>query len=615
MSITHENLDYSGNCTDYNNDNDDDRDHDHVHDHNDHIERNNLINGYTTDEINYEQMKKCYNSTHQLYNMEPELIGFVQKHNVVMDDGAVINKMALLKQTILNKKNQKRFQPPKGLSMKMFIILIILTIVLIPLIIIGIIIGIIYIYKTNIPNLPYALPWWRRSLIYQINIETWANDVQGPIGRLQDIIPRIDYLVNQVGVTSILLTNLLNSDINGIIDWETINQSIDPTEEGFNHYLPQIIKKSKQQKIAILIGLSIYTTSNRHEWFRLSQSSNNNNVYSTFYIWTNNEPSTDQQKRHYAYDSIRRAYYRHVHGNPNSPLLNLSNPNVQVKMIEVIKFWKQKLEIKGVMIMNSSNLLEEMVPGIRKILNTDTDDEFIWFADEPKIDAMVNMEQKVCLHTLTINIRVPTRSDDIDSQIRQAMNNTQLRKCSPIWLVHQLSEDNKDFETIQKLAYFLPGSYLMLAGQEVDLTTGNQQLIKWSYENYLDYNTYWPININLINNGKQRLYHWKLFIDKSYSITLLNTPNDKNQLISYIPKITYNLLIIYRHYINTIYRIYFIVSFQTLNTIIPFQSIFYDISSLSQLKVVYDSKNLYYDKKQLNNELLVNNQVLLLYYY
>ncbi|VDP01044.1 unnamed protein product [Schistosoma mattheei] len=102
MSITHENLDYSGNCNDYNND-DDDRDHDY----NDHIERNNLINGYTTDEINYEQMKKCYNSTNQLYNMEPELIGFVQKHNVVMDDGAVINKMALLKQTILNKKNQK----------------------------------------------------------------------------------------------------------------------------------------------------------------------------------------------------------------------------------------------------------------------------------------------------------------------------------------------------------------------------------------------------------------------------------------------------------------------------------------------------------------------------
>ncbi|VDP82857.1 unnamed protein product [Schistosoma mattheei] len=96
------------------------------------------------------------------------------------------------------KEQIARFQPPKGLSMKMFIILIILTIVLIPLIIIGIIIGIIYIYKTNIPNLPYALPWWRRSLIYQINIETWANDVQGPIGRLQDIIPRIDYLVNQV---------------------------------------------------------------------------------------------------------------------------------------------------------------------------------------------------------------------------------------------------------------------------------------------------------------------------------------------------------------------------------------------------------------------------------
>ncbi|CAH8533016.1 unnamed protein product [Schistosoma rodhaini] len=469
MSITCQNLDYSRdiNEDDYSNT---DR------------TRNDTVNGYTTN-INNEHVDKIYRSNLNDYyynnDMEPELIGFVQKYNVVMDDGAVLNKSALLKKSILDKKNQKKFQPPFGLSLKMFIILIIITSILLPLIIIGIIIGIIYAYKLNIPNLPYAIPWWRRTHIYQINIETWANDVQGTIGRLQDIIPRMDYLVNQIGATSILFTNLINSDINGIINWETINQSIDPTEEGFNNFLPQIIKKSKKilinkqynnQYIKIMIGLSIYSTSIKHEWFRLSQS-NINNVYSTFYIWTNIVPSTDQQKRHYAYDSIRRAYYRHVHGNPNSPLLNLSNPDVQIKMIEVIKFWKQKLEIKGLMIMNSSNILEEMVPGIRKILNTDADDEFIWFADEPKIDAMVNMEQKVCLQTLTLNARVPTRSDDLHSQIQLAMNNTQLRKCSPIWLVRQLSEDNKDFETIQKLAYFLPGSYLMLAGQEVDIVS------------------------------------------------------------------------------------------------------------------------------------------------
>uniref|UniRef100_A0A5K4FCS9 Aamy domain-containing protein n=1 Tax=Schistosoma mansoni TaxID=6183 RepID=A0A5K4FCS9_SCHMA len=556
MSITCQNLDYSRdiNEDDYSNT---DR------------TRNDTVNGYTTN-INNEHMDKIYHSNLNDYyynnDMEPELIGFVQKYNVVMDDGAVLNKSALLKKSILDKKNQKKFQPPFGLSLKMFIILIIITSILLPLIIIGIIIGIIYAYKLNIPNLPYAIPWWRRTQIYQINIETWANDVQGTIGRLQDIIPRMDYLVNQIGATSILFTNLLNSDINGIINWETINQSIDPTEEGFNNILPQIIKKSKtiltnkqynNQYITIMIGLSIYATSIKHEWFRLSQS-NINNVYSTFYIWTNIEPSTDQQKRHYAYDSIRRAYYRHAHGNPNSPLLNLSNPDVQIKMIEVIKFWKQKLEIKGLMIMNSSNILEEMVPGIRKILNTDTDDEFIWFADEPKIDAMVNMEQKVCLQTLTLNARVPTRSDDLHSQIQLAMNNTQLRKCSPIWLVRQLSEDNKDFETIQKLAYFLPGSYLMLAGQEVDIMNGNEQLIKWSYDNYLDYTTYWPTNLNLPLNGKQRLFNWKLFISKLYYNSLLNTPIKFNNLIKI--NNNYNLFIIYRLYNKQpFHRIYFIV--------------------------------------------------------
>ncbi|VDQ04643.1 unnamed protein product [Trichobilharzia regenti] len=138
-----------------------------------------------------------------------------------------------------------------------------------------------------------------------------------------------------IGVTSILLTNLLSSDANGIIDWVTINQSIDPTEEAFSSLLPQLIAKCKSplgklrssKPINILIGLPLYSTSNRHQWFRVSQT-DVNSMYASFYMWTNIEPVTDQQKRHYAYDSIRRAYYRHVHGNPNSPLLNLTNPNV-----------------------------------------------------------------------------------------------------------------------------------------------------------------------------------------------------------------------------------------------------------------------------------------------
>ncbi|CAH8842559.1 unnamed protein product [Trichobilharzia szidati] len=568
------------------------------------------------------QKNQIYDPTSPFYGMDPELIGFVQKHNVVMDDGAVINKAAMLRKAAVDGKVKKKFQPPGGLTMKSFIILIILLILLIVVIIIVMTIGITYAYKTLIPNLPSAKPWWRRTQLYQINIETWANDVQGPVGRLHDVIPRIPYLSSQIGVTSVLLTNLLSSDVNGIIDWTTINQSIDPTEEAFSSLLPQLIAKCKSplgklrssKPIKILIGLPLHSTSNRHQWFRVSQT-DVNSIYASFYMWTNTEPITDQQKRHYAYDSIRRAYYRHVHGNPNSPLLNLTNPNVQTEMIKIIKFWKENLQIKGVMITNSSNLLQEMVPGVRKILNTDIDDEFIWFADEPAIDAMVNTENKVCLFTLTINIRVPTRRNDLDSQIQQAMNNTLLRKCSPIWKVIQLSEDNKDFATIQKLAYFLPGSYLMMAGQEVDLVTGNKDLLKWSFDNYLDYTTYWPSNINLPQKGKQRLLDWKNYWEKSSSVSLLNTPIDQNAVYTFIPKGTHNLLSVYRQYESNVQRVYFIVSFQTLITIVHFQSIFYDFNSPPIIHVAYDSKGEYHGKRKFSDEALVNNQVLLLYYY
>ncbi|CAH8528908.1 unnamed protein product [Heterobilharzia americana] len=539
-----------------------------------------------------------------------------------MDDGAVINKAAILKKAAIDGKIKKQFQPPGGLSIKTFIILLVILIILIILIIIALAVGIPYAYKVYMPNLPVAQPWWRRTHIYQINVETWANDVQGPVGRLQDIIPRMAYLSSQVGATSILLTNLISSDINGIINWEIINQSVDPNKEAFSSLLSQLLKKSKSpmgklkfsKPIKIMIGLPIYATSNQHEWFRVSQT-DVNSVYASYYIWTSVKPTTDQQKRHYAYDTIRRAYYRHVHGNPNSPLLNLTNPNVQTEMINVIRFWKEKLEIKGVMITNSSNLLEEMVPSVKKIFNTDTDNEFVWFPDEPKIDAMVNSEEKVCLFTLAVNIRVPTRRDDIDSQIQQAMNNTQLRKCSPIWKVVQLGEDNKDFATIRKLAYFLPGSYLMMAGQEVDLVTGNNQLLKWSFNNYLDYTTYWPTNINLPQNGRQQLTDWQMYLEKVSSVSLMNTPIDKNTMVILSPKGTDNLLCVYRNYETTSHRVYFIVSFQTLNTIVHFQSVFYDLPASPKLSIIYDSKGVYRRRRYFGDEVLVNNQVLILYYY
>lgn len=82
--------------------------------------------------------------------------------------------------------------------MRTFIILLVTLIVLILIIITLSAVGIVYLAMKSEPNLPRAQPWWRRSQMYQINIATWANDVGGPVGRLQDIIPRMAYLSKKV---------------------------------------------------------------------------------------------------------------------------------------------------------------------------------------------------------------------------------------------------------------------------------------------------------------------------------------------------------------------------------------------------------------------------------
>ncbi|CAI2738405.1 unnamed protein product, partial [Dicrocoelium dendriticum] len=142
---------------------------------------------------------------------------------------------------------------------------------------------------------------------------------------------------------------------------------------------------------------------------------------------------------------------------------------VQSEMKIVLQFWRANLNVQGVVILNSTNVLSEMIPAVRTILDSQDDADFIWFADDPLADAHINPGTKVCLFTININRRVPTRTDDLNAQLLQVINDTRLVTCSPIWRVSQLSEDDRDFLSVQQMAFFLPGNYLMMAGQETDL--------------------------------------------------------------------------------------------------------------------------------------------------
>ncbi|VDP76532.1 unnamed protein product [Echinostoma caproni] len=278
-----------------------------------------------------------------------------------------------------------------------------------------------------------------------------------------------------------------------------------------------------------------------------------------------------------------------MHGNPNSPLLNLTNTDVQNELIKVIQFWVKHLNIKGVMITNSTNVITELMPGMRQILGNITDEQFMWFADSPTIDQELNPRNKVCLHEIRINRHVPTRTDDLVAQITQVMNNTQFSTCSPIWQVKILLDDIKDFETVQRLAYFLPGSFLMVAGQEVDLVTGTTELIHWGWGKYTSYETYWPKNNQLTQEGRTRLQSWTTYWQAASGLSLLGTAVNAGHLVIIQGRQNEDLLALYRDYTADGDRVYFVVSFQTLNTMVSFGPIFHDLNSPT-VDVAYDTK-------------------------
>ncbi|KAF7261873.1 hypothetical protein EG68_00739 [Paragonimus skrjabini miyazakii] len=578
-------------------------------------------NSYAQGDHSVDSNAMFYDPSSPFFGMDPQLVGFMQKHNVVMDDGAVLNINAMKEKAAMEQKPKKQFQPPCGFTRCQFISIVVLSILFVILLIVALTTGLVLGLRVIRPSYPRAQPWWRRTQMYYINVATWANDVGGPTGRLADVIPRMTYLSVQIGATSIVLTELLASDVNGVSNWTQVNSQVAAPDEAISSLLPRLVSQSKQPRgplqkgdpIHILLGMSLYATSDRHTWFQQSKLASMTR-FSTFYIWRTDPPVTPQELRYFAFDETRKAYYRHVHGNPNSPLLNLTDPQVQTELKNVIQFWRQHLNIEGVVIINSTNVIPTMIPAIRTILNQPSDQKFIWFADDPRTDATLNLGERVCFFTININRRVPTRADDLTAQIVTAMNDTRLVTCSPIWKVTQLSDDNKDYQTVQQIAHFLPGAFLMMAGQEVDISSGNTDLIQWSYKQFNDFSTYWPTNKLFSDDGFDRLQQWRKYWMASSAVSLLATGINTGRLMVIQPRLNENVLTIYRVHRDTRDRVYFVVSFETLNTVVQFSSIFFDLTTPT-VEVSYDSKGTYSGRRKFGATTLVNNEVLLLHYF
>ena len=107
--------------------------------------------------------------------------------------------------------------------------------------------------------------WKKKGVVYEIYVRSFMDSNNDGIGDLQGIISKLDYL-KELGVNILWLTPIFESPLvdNGydISNYQSINNiygTMDDVEE--------LIKKSHDYNIKIVMDLVLNHTSDEHPWF------------------------------------------------------------------------------------------------------------------------------------------------------------------------------------------------------------------------------------------------------------------------------------------------------------------------------------------------------------
>ena len=116
--------------------------------------------------------------------------------------------------------------------------------------------------------------WWKEQTIYQIYPRSFYDSNNDGIGDLNGIILKLDYL-KLLGIDTIWLSPHFDSpnDDNG---YDIRNYKKVMEEFGSMQDFDQLLKEVHIRKMKLIIDLVVNHTSDEHDWFIQSKSSQNN---------------------------------------------------------------------------------------------------------------------------------------------------------------------------------------------------------------------------------------------------------------------------------------------------------------------------------------------------
>jgi alpha-glucosidase len=192
--------------------------------------------------------------------------------------------------------------------------------------------------------------WWRRAVIYQIYIRSFADGNGDGVGDIGGIRSRLPYL-NELGVDAIWITPWYPSPMADggydVADYRDIDATFGTLAEA-----DRLIEEAHQRNIRVIIDLVPNHTSNQHPWFRAALQAGPRSSERDRYLFRDGRgpngslpPSNWQSAfRGPAWSRIREPdgkpgqWYLHLFA-PEQPDLNWVNPEVRAEFDSVIRFW------------------------------------------------------------------------------------------------------------------------------------------------------------------------------------------------------------------------------------------------------------------------------------
>lgn len=195
-------------------------------------------------------------------------------------------------------------------------------------------------------NLTADKDWWRGAVIYQIYPRSYQDSNGDGIGDLKGITARLPH-VAALGADAIWISPFFTSPMRDfgydVSDYENVD-SIFGTLVDFD----SLIAEAHRLGIRVMIDLVISHSSDQHPWFVESRSSRSN-AKADWYVWSDSKPDGTPPNNWlsifggsaWAWDPTRMQYYMH-NFLTSQPDLNLHNPEVQNRLLDVVRFWLKR---------------------------------------------------------------------------------------------------------------------------------------------------------------------------------------------------------------------------------------------------------------------------------